>query len=90
MHQPGGYTKNFYRRYAKRDDFSRKRRISFSFLPGGRLGFLIFTVWDWHWHPEVEFVYVQTGTVVFLIGSRRYVLEAGTGIFYQYRSHSPL
>ncbi len=36
---------------------------------------------DWHWHPEVEFVYIQKGTADFLIGSGRTRLSAGTGIF---------
>lgn len=36
---------------------------------------------EWHWHPEVEFVLIQKGTADFLIGSERYVLGAGTGIF---------
>ena len=36
---------------------------------------------DWHWHPEVELVLVQTGRAEFLIGSGRYTLEAGTGVF---------
>lgn len=36
---------------------------------------------DWHWHPEVEFVLIEKGTADFLIGSERYVLNAGTGIF---------
>lgn len=36
---------------------------------------------DWHWHPEVEFVYVEKGTMECLVGSDRHVLSAGTGIF---------
>ncbi len=36
---------------------------------------------DWHWHSEVEFVYVEEGSADFLVGSNRYVLSAGTGIF---------
>lgn len=36
---------------------------------------------DWHWHPEVEFVFIEKGTAECLIGSSRYVLCAGTGIF---------
>lgn len=36
---------------------------------------------DWHWHSEVEFVLVEEGTAAFLIGSSRYVLGAGAGIF---------
>ena len=36
---------------------------------------------DWHWHSEVEFVLIKEGMADFLIGSERYVLGAGTGIF---------
>ena len=36
---------------------------------------------DWHWHSEVEFVFVEKGKAEFLIGSKRYVLIAGMGIF---------
>jgi AraC-like DNA-binding protein/mannose-6-phosphate isomerase-like protein (cupin superfamily) len=36
---------------------------------------------DWHWHSEVEFVFVEKGTAVFLVGSGRYMLSAGMGIF---------
>ena len=36
---------------------------------------------DWHWHSEVEFVFVEKGNAEFLIGSKRYVLNAGMGIF---------
>lgn len=36
---------------------------------------------DWHWHSEVEFVFIEKGTAEFLIGSGRRVLTAGTGIF---------
>ena len=36
---------------------------------------------DWHWHPEVEFVYVQHGKADFLVGGNRYVLGSGDGIF---------
>lgn len=36
---------------------------------------------DWHWHPEVEFVFAKKGSVTVLIGSDRFTLEQGTGIF---------
>lgn len=36
---------------------------------------------DWHWHPEVELVYMEKGEAEFLVGSDRYTLCAGTGIF---------
>lgn len=36
---------------------------------------------DWHWHSEVEFVFVEKGQAEFFIGNKRYILNAGTGIF---------
>lgn len=36
---------------------------------------------DWHWHPEVEFVLIKQGTMDLLVGSERYSVDAGTGIF---------
>lgn len=36
---------------------------------------------DWHWHSEVEFVFVEKGTGAFFIGSEKYILREGTGIF---------
>ncbi len=36
---------------------------------------------DWHWHSEVEFVFIEKGTAEFLVGSGRRVLTEGTGIF---------
>lgn len=36
---------------------------------------------DWHWHPEVEFVLIEKGTMELLVGSERYTVGAGTGIF---------
>lgn len=36
---------------------------------------------DWHWHPEVELVYVKKGMADFYIGCDRHTLGAGTGIF---------
>lgn len=36
---------------------------------------------DWHWHPEVELVYLESGSADFFVGSERYHLETGMGIF---------
>lgn len=36
---------------------------------------------DWHWHPEVEFVFVEKGTAEFLVGSEKHILNTGMGIF---------
>ena len=36
---------------------------------------------DWHWHPELEFVYVEKGTATILVGSNKFILHSGNGIF---------
>lgn len=36
---------------------------------------------DWHWHPEVEFVFVEKGSAEFLVGNGRHSLGAGAGLF---------
>lgn len=36
---------------------------------------------DWHWHSEIEFVFIENGKAEFLIGNKRYVLNTGMGIF---------
>lgn len=36
---------------------------------------------EWHWHTELEFVYIESGTVTFWIGEKQFVLSAGSGIF---------
>ena len=36
---------------------------------------------DWHWHPEVELVFIETGKAEFLIGGDRHTLSSGTGVF---------
>ena len=36
---------------------------------------------DWHWHTELEFVYVQSGTVTAWIGEKQLELPADSGIF---------
>lgn len=52
------------------------------------LGYYVEDIWefdfhcvDWHWHPEVEVIYVLEGTVTMLAGSGSYRLSAGTGAF---------
>lgn len=52
------------------------------------LGFYVEDVWkfdfhcvDWHWHPEVECVYVQEGSVRVFAGSSSFLLDSGTGAF---------
>ncbi len=36
---------------------------------------------EWHWHTELEFVYIESGTVTFWIGEKKFDLSAGNGIF---------
>ena len=36
---------------------------------------------DWHWHPEIEFVYVERGTMTAMIGEKRFIVGAGAGVF---------
>lgn len=36
---------------------------------------------DWHWHPELEFVYIEKGTATIFVGNDKYILSAGTAIF---------
>ena len=52
------------------------------------LGYYVEDIWefdfhcvDWHWHPEVEVIYVLEGTATVLAGSGSYRLSAGTGAF---------
>jgi len=35
---------------------------------------------DWHWHTELEFVYIESGNVSFDVGESRFTLTAGQGI----------
>lgn len=36
---------------------------------------------EWHWHSELEFVYVESGNVTFWIGEKQFTLSEGNGIF---------
>lgn len=36
---------------------------------------------EWHWHTELEFVYIESGTVTFWIGEDRFILSEGSGVF---------
>lgn len=45
-------------------------------------------IWDfdfhtigWHWHQEIEFIYVQSGEVECYIGKDNFSLPAGSGLF---------
>lgn len=36
---------------------------------------------EWHWHSELEFVYVESGIVTFWIGEKQFTLSEGNGVF---------
>ena len=36
---------------------------------------------DWHWHHELEFLFVAEGTALCLVGSNKIELRKGSGIF---------
>ena len=36
---------------------------------------------EWHWHTELEVVYIESGTVTFWIGEKQFTLSEGNGIF---------
>ena len=48
---------------------------------------------EWHWHAELEFVYVESGTVTVWIGESQFALSPGDGVFINsrilHRFHSP-
>lgn len=35
---------------------------------------------DWHWHPELEYVYVQSGQAVCFVGEEKLTVNAGCGL----------
>ena len=39
-----------------------------------------FSCVDWHWHSEIEFVYIETGHVIFDSGEDHFCLNPGEGI----------
>lgn len=41
---------------------------------------------DWHWHPEVEFVYVRSGVALCHIGNTEIKLTEGMGLFINSRT----
>ena len=36
---------------------------------------------EWHWHTELEFIYIESGTVTLWIGEDQFHLTEGNGIF---------
>lgn len=45
------------------------------------LALMDFNCIEWHWHTELEFVYIESGTVTFWIGEKCFVLSEGNGVF---------
>ena len=45
------------------------------------LALMDFNCIEWHWHTELEFLYVESGTVTFWIGEKCFVLSEGNGVF---------
>lgn len=41
---------------------------------------------DWHWHPELEYVYVKTGCAICYIGQEKVAVHAGNGILINSRA----
>ena len=35
---------------------------------------------DWHWHPELEYVYVQSGQAICFAGNEKLIVNAGCGL----------
>lgn len=35
---------------------------------------------DWHWHPELEYVYVESGQAICFVGEDRIVIHSGTAL----------
>lgn len=36
---------------------------------------------EWHWHTELEFVYIKSGTMTLWIGEKKFDLSEGSGVF---------
>ena len=36
---------------------------------------------DWHWHPEVEFIYAEKGEISCFVGTEQFILPEGCGLF---------
>lgn len=49
---------------------------------------------EWHWHTELEFVYIGSGTVTAWVGEKKFDLPEGSGIFINskilHRFYSPV
>ncbi len=35
---------------------------------------------DWHWHPELEYIYVESGQAICFVGEDRIVIHSGTAL----------
>ena len=45
------------------------------------MGLFDFNCVDWHWHSELEFVFIESGTVTMWIGDRDFGLNEGDALF---------
>lgn len=41
---------------------------------------------DWHWHPELEYMYVQSGRAVCFVGEEKFIVSAGCGLLINSRA----
>ena len=41
---------------------------------------------DWHWHPELEYVYVQSGQAICFVGEEKRIVNAGCGLLINSRA----
>lgn len=49
---------------------------------------------EWHWHTELEFVFIESGIVTFWVGEKQFALSEGNGVFINsktlHRCYSPV
>ena len=41
---------------------------------------------DWHWHPELEYVYVQSGQAICFVGNEKLTVDVGCGLLINSRA----
>ncbi|MBQ9010454.1 MAG: AraC family transcriptional regulator, partial [Clostridia bacterium] len=41
---------------------------------------------DWHWHPELEYLYVKSGRATCFVGDEKHILETGSGLLINSRA----
>ena len=45
---------------------------------------------DWHWHTELEILYVESGSLICYVGDKQIILKKGEGMFINSRVLHPL